>query len=203
MISALSGSVRKSRSQCHFGEQLGDERPSRLASLRDLDPQLTLGRLQPPRAKPVAQPALALRPALIASPAPPRIELLLDRPLNDQPSAESRELRQHLLRVIDHPLRHQLVDTRLYLRRRRYGASHGVGLLHRLPGLQGTYAVVLTAPARPFTAALRRDPPARVAPCAERRARVTDAHRSPATSPRPPASESRKVCRTVDGAGFA
>ncbi len=29
---------------------------------------------------------------------------------------------------------------------RRYGASHGVGLLHRLPGLEGTYAVALTAP---------------------------------------------------------
>ena len=56
------------------------------------------------------------------------------------------ELGQHLLRVIDHPLRQQLVDARLYLRRRRYGASHGVGLLHRLPGLEGTYAVALTAP---------------------------------------------------------
>src|SRR5437588_1679714 len=40
----------------------------------------------------------------------------------------------------------KLVDLRLYLRRRRYGASHGVGLLHRLPGLEGTYAVALTAP---------------------------------------------------------
>jgi hypothetical protein len=29
---------------------------------------------------------------------------------------------------------------------RRYGASHGVGLLHRLAGLEGTYAVALTAP---------------------------------------------------------
>ena len=28
---------------------------------------------------------------------------------------------------------------------RRYGASHGVGLLHRLAGLEGTYAVSLTA----------------------------------------------------------
>jgi hypothetical protein len=34
----------------------------------------------------------------------------------------------------------------LYLRRSRYGASHGVGLLHRLAGLEGTYAVVSTAP---------------------------------------------------------
>src|SRR5437868_2447436 len=29
---------------------------------------------------------------------------------------------------------------------RRYRATHGVGLLHRLPGLEGTYAVALTAP---------------------------------------------------------
>jgi len=59
----------------------------------------------------------------------PRLELLLNRPLNDQPGAEPRELGQHLLRVIDHPPRQQLVDARLYLRRRRYRASHGVGLL--------------------------------------------------------------------------
>ena len=39
------------------------------------------------------------------------------------------------------PPTEQLVDLSLYLRRRRYGASHGVGLLHRLPGLEGTYAV--------------------------------------------------------------
>jgi hypothetical protein len=146
MINAFSGSVRNSRLQCHFEKQLRDERHRRLARLRDLDPQLTLGRLQAPRAKPVAQAALALWPALIPSPAQPRIELLLDRPLNDQPSAKPPELRQHLLRVIDYPPGHQLVDARLYLRRRRYGASHGVGLLHRLPGLEGTYAVSLTAP---------------------------------------------------------
>src|SRR6059058_4903694 len=44
------------------------------------------------------------------------------------------------------PFESSLVDARLYLRRRRYGASHGVGLLHRLAGLEGTYAVALTAP---------------------------------------------------------
>jgi hypothetical protein len=146
MISALERVSRQQPLAMPLREQLRHERPSRLASLRNLDPQLTLPGLQPPRAKPVAQAALALGPALIASPAQPRVELLLDRPLNDQPSAEPRELRQHLLQVIDHPLRHQLVDARLYLRRRRYGASHGVGLLHRLPGLEGTYAVALTAP---------------------------------------------------------
>jgi hypothetical protein len=106
-----------------------------------------------PGAKPVAQPrvvvpqaTLALRPALIPSPAQPAIELLLDRPLNDQPRAESSELAQHLLRVIDHAATEQLVDLSLYHRRRRYRASHGVGLLHRLAGPEGTYAASLTAP---------------------------------------------------------
>src|SRR3954452_21131213 len=33
------------------------------------------------------------------------------------------------------------------LRRRRYGTSHGVGLLHCLGGREGTYAVALTASA--------------------------------------------------------
>src|SRR5581483_7288588 len=49
----------------------------------------------------------------------------------------------------------QPVDISLYLRRQRYGASHGVGLLHRLAGLEGTYAVSLTAPTRLFTAVPR------------------------------------------------
>ena len=47
--------------------------------------------------------------------------------------------------------------TRSRFSRRRYGTSHGVGLLHRLAGLEGTYAVASTVPA-PFTALLRRDP---------------------------------------------
>src|SRR5262249_5147832 len=94
---------------------------------------------------------LPLRPALIPSSAQPAVELLLDRPLDDQPGPEPRELGQHPLRVIDHPLPQQLLDTRLYLRRWRYGASHGVGLLHRLAGLEGTYAVALTAPARIYS----------------------------------------------------
>jgi hypothetical protein len=52
--------------------------------------------------------------------------------------------------------RRMLSPLLFHLRRRRYGTSHGVGLLHRLAGLEGTYAVALTAPAL-FTAVLRRD----------------------------------------------
>src|SRR5665811_2480421 len=77
------------------------------------------------------------------------IDKLLSEGMVDDPQkmlSEPAQLGQHLLRIIDHPLRQQLVDARLYLRRRRYGASHGVGLLHRLPGLEGTYAVAMTAP---------------------------------------------------------
>jgi hypothetical protein len=61
------------------------------------------------------------------------------------------------MRIITHPDREQLIDPGFYLRRRRYGTSHGVGLLHRLAGLEGTYAVALTAPTPLFTALLRRD----------------------------------------------
>jgi len=50
-----------------------------------------------------------------------------------------------LPRVLAHPHGKQLIDLPLDLRRRRYGTSHGVGLLHRLAGLEGTYAVALTA----------------------------------------------------------
>jgi hypothetical protein len=127
-------------------EQLRDERHHRLASLRNLDPQLTLPSLQMPGTEPVALPRRSLRPALVTSPAEPSVELVLDRPLNDQPRPQPGELGQHLLRIVDQPAPKQLVDLRLYLRRRRYGASHGVGLLHRLAGHEGTYAVDLTAP---------------------------------------------------------
>jgi hypothetical protein len=74
------------------------------SDLRDLDPQLPLGGLHVPGTEPVAQScvvvaqaALALRPTLVASPTQPLIELVLDRPLNDQPGAEPSELAQHLL----------------------------------------------------------------------------------------------------------
>src|ERR1700733_13005614 len=129
-------------------KQLRHERRDRSPRLRNLDPQLTLPGLHVPRTEPITQPrvvvtqaALPLRPALIPSTAQPAVELLLDRPLNDQPRPEPTKLGQHLLRVIDHALRQDLVDLSLYLRRRRYRASHGVGLLHRLAGLEGTYAV--------------------------------------------------------------
>src|SRR3954467_10838235 len=49
--------------------------------------------------------------------------------------------------MLTHPDSQQPVDLGLDLRRRRYGTSHGVGLLHCLGGREGTYAVALTAPA--------------------------------------------------------
>jgi hypothetical protein len=79
------------------GEELGGERLRRLADLRDLDLKLALGGLDPARAKPVAQPtlivaqpALIVGPALITSPAQPRVELVLDSSLDDQPGAQPR-----------------------------------------------------------------------------------------------------------------
>src|SRR3954447_17889511 len=69
---------------------------------------------------------------------------------------ELRRPRQRRARVLANPDGQQPIDLSLELRRRRYGASHGVGLLHRLPGLEGTYAALSTAP-QLFTAALRRD----------------------------------------------
>ena len=137
-------------------EQPRDERRGGLADLRDLDLKLALGRLQRPRAKPVAHAGLDIGPALVAGPAQPRVELLLDRALDDQPRAELGQLRQRSARVLPNADGQQLVDLSFDLRRRRYGTSHGVGLLHRLPGLEGTYAVASTAPAL-FPAALRRD----------------------------------------------
>jgi hypothetical protein len=134
-------------------EQLGHERLGRLAHLRHLDLELALGRLQPARPKPVAQPApvvaqptLVVGPALVASAAQPGVELILDRALDDQPGPEPRELRQRLARVLTDPHGQQPVDLLLDLRRRRYGTSHGVGPFNRLAGLEGTYAVALTAP---------------------------------------------------------
>jgi hypothetical protein len=129
---ARSGSVRNTF--VLHGKQLRDERLGRLAHLRDLDLQLALQRLHPARAKPVAQPrvivaqpALMRRPALIARPPEPGVELVLDRPLDDQPGAEPGELRERLARVLTDADSQQLVDLRFDLRRRRYGTSHGVG----------------------------------------------------------------------------
>src|SRR5271166_516114 len=85
----------------------------------------------------VAKPALILRPALIARSAEPRLELVLHSPLNDQPGTELRQLRKRLSGVLAHPNGKQLVDLVLDLRRRRYGTSHGVGLLLRLCRTRG------------------------------------------------------------------
>jgi hypothetical protein len=129
------------------GEQLADERLGRLAHLRDLDRELALGGLHPTRPKAIAQPALVIGPALIARPAQPRVELLLDRALDDQPRPEPGQLRQRLARVLAHPHGQQPVDRLLDLRRRRYRTSHGVGPPSTVSsGLEGTYAVALTAP---------------------------------------------------------
>jgi hypothetical protein len=89
---ALSGSVRSSF--VPRGDQFGNERLGRLPHLRDLDRELPLGRLQPGRPKAVAQPRRRLRPPLIPGAAQPRVELILDRPLDDQTRAQLRKLRQ-------------------------------------------------------------------------------------------------------------
>jgi hypothetical protein len=73
-------------------EQLPDERNRCLPCLRDLDPQLTLRGLQMPWPEPVALPRPGLGLALVASATQPGVELLLDRPLDDQPGAEPTEL---------------------------------------------------------------------------------------------------------------
>jgi hypothetical protein len=117
-------------------EQLRDERFGGLADLRNIDLDLSLARLHPAGAKPVAQPrpivaqpALILGPALVASATQPRVELILHSTLDDQARAELRQHRQGLPRVLTDPNSQQLIDLIFNLRRRRYGTSHGVGLL--------------------------------------------------------------------------
>jgi hypothetical protein len=58
-------------------------------------------------------------PALVAGPPEPGVELVLDRPLDDQPRAELRQLRERLARVLADSNGEQLVDLVFYLRRRR------------------------------------------------------------------------------------
>jgi len=77
----------------------------------------------------VAQSALILGAALIPGAAQPRVELVLNGPLNDQSRAEPGQLGQRLARVLTNTHSQQLIDPSLNLRRRRYGTSHGVGLL--------------------------------------------------------------------------
>jgi hypothetical protein len=138
------------------GEQLRDERLGRLTDLRDLHLKHPLGGLHPPRAKPVAQPRRRLGPTLIARPPKPRVELILHRPLDDQPGAQLRELRQRLPRVLTNPHGKQRIDLLLDLPRRRYGTSHGVGPPSTvLPDLREPTPCPRRA--RLFTAVGRRD----------------------------------------------
>jgi hypothetical protein len=67
-------------------------------SVNDLDLNLALGGLHPVRAKSVAksrvivaQPALIVGPALIPGAAKPRVELVLNGALDDQPRPEPRQ----------------------------------------------------------------------------------------------------------------
>jgi hypothetical protein len=78
------------------------------------------------------QSPLILRSALIARPAQPRVELVLDSSLDDQPGTKLGERRQRLPRVLTNSHGKQLIDLLFDLRRRRYGTSRGVGLLLRL-----------------------------------------------------------------------
>src|SRR5439155_5759756 len=111
-----------------------------LADLRNLYLQLALGGLHSPRTKTITQPRvkvaqapLVLRPALITRTSQPRVELILHGPLDDQPRAQPRELGQRLRRrLADRHRGQQPINLLLYLRRWRYGASHGVGLPSRL-----------------------------------------------------------------------
>src|SRR5215216_3574367 len=80
-------------------KQPGDERLGGLPDLRDLDLELALERLHLARAKAVAQPrvkvaqpALTRRPALIARPAEPGVELVLHGALDYQPRPEPGQL---------------------------------------------------------------------------------------------------------------
>ena len=124
-------------------------------------------------------------------------------PAGCQPRAKPRELGQHLLRIIDQPPGQQLVDARLYLRRWRYRASHGVGLLHRLAGLEGTYAVALTAPGTYLqqfwdaTPRGRREPSSSPGPRTQRTASGS-AHRRSSASSTPDGCKRRSGHDAVD-----
>ncbi len=67
----------------------------------------------------VAKPTLIIGPALIARSGEPRVELVLDSALNDQPRTELRQLRQCFSGVLADPDGKQLLDLCLYFRRRR------------------------------------------------------------------------------------
>jgi hypothetical protein len=107
-------------------EERRDERLRGLAHLRDLDLELSLCGLHAawavaasePRVE-VAKAALIVGPALIAGSAEPGVELVLDRPLDDQPRSELRQLGERLARVLTDSDGEQLVDLGFNLRRRR------------------------------------------------------------------------------------
>jgi hypothetical protein len=91
--------------------------------LVQLDLDFALGRPQAARTPAVALAGRGVRAALIAGTADEGVELLLDGALDYHPGAELGELRQWALGVADgDPRGQQLVDSLLYLRRRRYGA---------------------------------------------------------------------------------
>jgi hypothetical protein len=69
-------------------KQHGDQRLARLADLGYLDLKLALRRLHPARPEAVAQSRRRLRPPPIPRAAQPRVELVLDRALDDQPGTE-------------------------------------------------------------------------------------------------------------------
>src|SRR3954447_6330459 len=98
---ARSGSVRSNL--VPRGNSFRDKWLGRLPHLRDLPRELALGALHPAGPEAVAQPGRRLRPALVARPPQPRVELVLHRALNDQPGAQPRELRQRLPRILAHP----------------------------------------------------------------------------------------------------
>jgi hypothetical protein len=126
---ARSGSVRNSF--VLHGNSFETNGAGRLPHLGEVNRALPLERLHPAGAKPITQAPLILRPvrsALITRPTKPSVELILNRALDDQPGAQLGELRQRLPGILTHPHGKQLIDLLLDLRRRRYGASHGVGL---------------------------------------------------------------------------
>src|SRR5205823_12616048 len=133
------------------------------------------------RAEPVAQPSLivAKPPLMIRAPVIPRapqpgVELILHSPLDDQSGAELGKTRQRFPRILTDSHGEQLIDLVLDLRRRRYGTSHGVGLLLRLYRTRGNLRRHVDG-SRLFTAVLRRDPPETAHPRPRRSSRAGSA----------------------------
>ena len=139
-------------------EQLGHERLRRLTDLRDLAPAAPPRRSAPGAGenrcatptRSCASPADTPAGAHTRTPQP-RVELVLHGPLDDQPRTQLRQLRQRLARVSPTPTANNSsicsssppMAVRCVSRRRPPSIV--------LPGLEGTYAVALTAPAL-FTA---------------------------------------------------